>query len=106
MTVGRMGKIFNKALNKKAIMNEEGINIVELNKEIVLKKNKIKYKQNGDIEANMVGNVLVHFLANIDQFIKADKENKQKMLLESAIPLLSLAGKKLLGQFQFLKMQF
>ena len=61
-----MSKLFNKALNKKAIMNEEGINIVELNKKIVLKKNKIKYKQNGDIEANMVGNVLVHFLANID----------------------------------------
>ena len=62
MTLGRMGKLFNKALNKKAIMNEEGINTVELNKEIVLKKNKIKYKHSGAIEANMVGNALVHFL--------------------------------------------
>ena len=103
MTVGRMGKLFNKALNKKVIMNEEGINTVELNKEIVLKQNKIKYKQSGAIEANMVGNALGHFLANIDQFIKADKENKQKMILESAVPLLSLAGKKIIGAIPVFK---
>ena len=101
MTVGRMGKLFNKALNKKSIMNEEGINTIKLQKEIVLKQNKIKYKQSGALEANMIGNALGYFLANIDQFIKADKENKQKMLLESAIPLLSLAEKNYWGNSSF-----
>ena len=50
MTVGKMGKLFNKALEKKALMNNEGINKIELNKIILLKQKKISYKQSRAIE--------------------------------------------------------
>ena len=103
MTVGRMGKLFNKALKKKATIKENGINKIEINKEIVLKQNKIKYKQSGAIEANIVGNALGHFLANFDQFMNADKENKKQMIIDTSIPLLSLAGRKIIGAIPVFK---
>ena len=90
-TVGRMEKL----ITKQGGFN--GNKKLEIKKAIDLKKNKIKYKQSGAIEANMVGNALGHFLANIDQFKKADNNNKIKMIGDAAMPIGSLIGRKIIG---------
>ena len=65
LTVGRMTKLVSKLKMKDGTYNQEGIHRHQFKKNIDLKANKIKYKQSGAIEANMVGNALGHFLANI-----------------------------------------
>ena len=57
----------------------------------------MKYKQSGAIEANMVGNAIGHFLANYDQFKKANLHDKLKMAKDAAMPFGSLIGRKIIG---------
>ena len=99
LTVGRMEKL----LSKHGQLNNNGIKKLELKKEIDLKVKKIKYKQSGAIEANMVGNALGHFLSNLDQFKKADNNQKIQMIGDTAIPLVSLIGRKIIGAIPIFK---
>lgn len=91
LSVARIGKIVSKVENKYGVFNKD-----ELKKKIDLKNNKIKYKQSGAIEANMIGNAIGHFIANFDQFMKADIQNKIKIVFDSSIPIMSLFGREIL----------
>ena len=103
LSVGRMTKLVSKLKTKNGTFNQEGIQREQFRKGIELKANKIKYKQSGAIEANMVGNAIGHFIANFDQFKKADFNNKIKILQDSAIPFASLVGKKIIGAIPVFK---
>ena len=95
-TVGRMTKHLSKLKDKVGTF-KEGVKINQYKKSIELKQNKIKYKQSGAVEANMVGNAIGHFIANYDQFKKADRSGKIKILRDNAIPMATLLGKKIIG---------
>ena len=103
LTVGRMTKLVSKLKMKDGTYNQEGIHRHQFKKNIDLKANKIKYKQSGAIEANMVGNALGHFLANYDEFKKADYNNKIKIIRDAAIPFASLVGRKIIGAIPIFK---
>ena len=90
-SLGRMIKHISKKNNK------EGIDADLIQKSIELKANKIKYKQSGAIEANMVGNAIGHFLANYDQFKKANTKDKMIILRDTAMPFASLLSRKIIG---------
>ena len=96
-TVGRMTKHLSKLKIKNGTFNKEGIEANQFKKSIELKANKMKYKQSGAIEANMVGNAIGHFLANYDQFKKANLHDKLKMARDAAMPFGSLIGRKIIG---------
>ena len=97
LTVGRMSKLMGKNQNQSFI--KEGIKEDKLKPKIDLKDKKIKYKESGAIEASMVGNILGHFIANFDinQFKKANRDDKIKIVVDSAIPIVSIVGRKIIG---------
>ena len=96
-TVGKITRFTSKLKRKNGTFNEEGIDKEQFNKCFNLKKNKISYKQSGAIEANMVGNALGHFLANFDEFQKAEFDDKMCMLRDIALPFATLIGRKLIN---------
>ena len=102
-SVGRFIKFFSKLINKKNIVNKKGLNKTQADKFIKEKNNKMKYKQSGAIEATMVGNAIGHFLANYDQFKKADFNNKIIMIRDAAIPVATLLGRKILDAIPIFK---
>ena len=102
-TVGRMVKHMNKVQNAKKD-NQNIISKNDIKNSIDLKENKIKYKQSGAIEANIVGNILGHFLANYSKFKNADKKGKVNMIIYDAIiPISTFLGKKKLGSLPIFK---
>jgi len=102
-TVGRMTKHLSKLKIKDGTVNKEGIEKNQFKKSIELKENKMKYKQSGAVEANMVGNIIGHFIANYDQFKKADLDNKKFMIRDAALPIASLLGRKIIGAIPVFK---
>ena len=102
-TVGRMTKHLSKLKIKDGTVNKEGIEKNQFKKSIELKENKMKYKQSGAVEANMVGNIIGHFIANYDQFKKADLDNKKIMIRDAALPIASLLGRKIIGAIPVFK---
>ena len=102
-TVGRIAKQLNK-LQKSKKDNQNIISKNDIKKYLDLKENKIKYKQSGAIEANIVGNILGHFLANYSKFKNADKKGKVNMIIYDAIiPISTFLGKKKLGSLPIFK---
>ena len=102
-TVGRMVKHMDKVQNAKK-NNKNIISKNEVKKSIDLKENKIKYKQSGAIEANIVGNILGHFFANYSKFKKAEIGEKANMIFfQAIIPITSFLGKKKLGSLPIFK---
>ena len=102
-TVGRMVKHMNKVQNAKKD-NNNIISKDDVKKSIDLKENKMKYKQSGAIEANIVGNILGHFLANYSKFKKAEKGEKANMIIYDAIiPIASFLGKRKLSSLPIFK---
>ena len=103
MTVGRMTKHISKLKIKNGTNNKEGLEKNQFKKSIELKEKKIKYKQSGAIEAYMVGNAIGHFIANFDQFKKADLKDKLKIIRDGATPFASLIGRKIIGAIPVFK---
>ena len=102
-TVGRMVNQMNKIQNAKKD-NQNIISKNEIKKSIDLKDNKIKYKQSGAIEANIVGNILGHFFVNYSKFKKAEIGEKANMIIYDAIiPIASFLGKKELDSLPIFK---
>ena len=95
--------LFSKLKIKDGTVNKEGIEKNQFKKSIELKENKMKYKQSGAVEANMVGNIIGHFIANYDQFKKADLDNKKIMIRDAALPIASLLGRKIIGAIPVFK---
>ena len=103
LNVGNFRKAVFDTKKRTRQLNEEGINQNEFIKNIKFKENKIAYKNNGGIEASMFGNAIGHFLANYEDFKKADFNNKIKIIGYSSIPIGFLVGKKIIKLIPILK---